>query len=155
MALETIKKELIKVETKTLEQISSIVETSPEGQQLLQKTIIEAVEKLWQTICSPKATLILIEETVHEIQPKPEYQEVLKKLTGTSGPYTTIKTCKSWTGLSEGVYQLKDCSSFVPVSWFNNKQTISNSKIGHKSLLIIVLIILSTLQSLFLLLLLL
>ena len=108
----------LRVDALTLSQISDVVEKDPQGQDNLKRVIIESVDKLWRETCEPKTTLVLIDETNLEVLAKPAYQETLKKLTGTDGPYKVTKTCKSWVGLSDGVYQLVDCPILTPVSWF-------------------------------------
>jgi hypothetical protein len=80
------------------------------------------------------------------LHPKSEYYETVKNLTGHEGPYTAVKTYKSWIGLSEGIYQLKNSNVFAPVSWFD---PIKQSNL--QKLLTIGLIILSIIQSLILL----
>ena len=112
----------LRVDARTLSQITDVVEKDPQGQGNLQKAIIETVDKLWKDTCDPKATLVLIEETSLEVSAKPSYQETLKNLTGVDGPYKVVKTCKSWVGLSDGVYQLIDCPIMTPVSWFETPE---------------------------------
>lgn len=108
----------LRVDSLTLSQIADVVERDPQGQNNLKRVIIESVDKLWRETCEPKTTLVLIDETNLEVLAKPAYQETLKKLTGVDGPYKVTKTCKSWVGLSDGVYQLVDCPILTPVSWF-------------------------------------
>jgi hypothetical protein len=108
----------LRVDAQTLAQITDILEKDPNGQDNLQKEIIGTVDKLWQDTCAPKTTLVLIEEASLEVSPRPAYVETLKNLTGTKGPYKVVKTCKSWVGLSEGVYQIAGCPILTPVSWF-------------------------------------
>lgn len=135
----------IKVESKTLNQISEIVNHDPQGHQLIKKTIIDSIEKLWINVCNSQSSLVLIDEIFYEINPKPKYQNTIKEITGFDGPYIATKICKSHIGLSEGVYQLND-STIIPVSWFKPKKSTSKFNL----LLMILCIVLNIIQSILL-----
>lgn len=134
----------IKVEPKTLNQISDIIKHD-DGNQLVKKAIVDSIENLWVNISSSESSLVLIEKISEEINPKPEFQNKIKNLTGTKGPYLATKFCKSHIGLSEGVYQLSD-STIIPVSWVEVKK----SSYSLKTLFYITFIILNIIQSLIL-----
>lgn len=138
----------IRVDTKTINQITDIIERDPQGHELIQEELKDTINKLWSNICSPKTALILTDETIVEISPKPEYQQMIKQLTGNDGPYTANKTYKSWVGLSEGIYSVENV--LIPASWFNApKKLAAPGKFFY--FLTILLVISTLLQSLFLL----
>ena len=60
----------IKVEPKTVKQMTEIIERNPEGQQLIKKTLVDSIDKLWKSVCQPKATLIFIDTDQVELKPK-------------------------------------------------------------------------------------
>jgi len=136
----------IKVRTKTLEQIAEIVDKNPEGRELVQKGLVEAIDKLWRTVCQPQVKLLLTDSIETNVVAKPEFQEIVETITGTKGPYLAIKSCKSWIGLSEGVYQIQDCESFLPIAWF----TPAKTSYSLQKILIAALVFISCLQSLIL-----
>lgn len=150
LGISMASKQEIKVNPNTMKQISEILDENPEGQKLIKEALVGAIEKLWGSICQPKTTLLFVETNEFNIKPKPEYCDLVKSMTGSDGPYTAIKTCKSWVGLSDGVYQIKDTNSLIPVSWFVAPKS---RKFYLSSLWPIALLLFSVIQSIIILLL--
>jgi len=114
----------IKVDIETLEKLNEIVSVNAQSHDSIKNAISNAIDNLWIKTCK-NDTLLLIDEEEFAVKPKSDQSQYLKDITGVKGPYMVVKTFKSWVGLSDGVYKLKDCDVFVPVAWFDK---IENSK---------------------------
>lgn len=138
----------LKISTKTLNQLSDIIATTPEGRHDIKGAIGVAINDLWIKTYHGEVTLLLTDNEEFEVCPKPEFSQDVQNKLGKKGSYTVIQTCKSWVGISEGIYKIKDCDYFVPVAWFTRiaQQEPKETK-PTSNLLTTVLAIASLLQS--------
>jgi len=135
----------VKVSTKSLNQIHDITTASSDARQEISDAVNQAINDLWIKVCKGEVNLLLTDDEEFLVQPKPEFSQDARNKLGGTGPYTVIQTCKSWVGISEGIYRIKDCDCFVPVTWFSKvepKETKSAS-----NLITIMLAISSLVQS--------
>lgn len=137
---------VLKVDNATVTQINEILAKNPELKDKLASSVAEAVQKLWSKTCEEKACLILEEDCSLSVRPKKEYAQYLRDVTGQAGPYVAIKKCKSWVGLSEGVYRIENCDLLIPISCFE-KAEIRTTSSTVNPLLVGLLTALSFLQS--------
>jgi hypothetical protein len=142
----------VRVKTETLEQLNELLDIKGQDQSKIKdeisEKISESIYKIWLKFCRSDTAFIYIDDTPLEVEPKKERKEFLKELTGHFGPYKVTKTCKSWVGISEGIYKLDDTDMLVPITWFTETKTEKNTT---NFVLIVLLVILSLLQSGFLL----
>jgi hypothetical protein len=141
----------IKVNEETLKQLTELMELPDQDQcqdqikDEISENISTSIYKVWLKHCKKDTAFIYIDDSSFKISPKEEHQQFLHKLTGNKGPYTVVKTFRSWVGLSDGVYKLENCDKFVPIAWFEQEAPPSKKQ---NNLLIVMLVILSILQSL-------
>lgn len=136
----------IKVTTQTLDQIEEILGKDPEGAEAVRDAINAAVNKIWLNTCGGgEATLILTQDESFSVVAKESHKEKVTELLG-AGPYRVVKSCKSWVGISDGMYQLETQPMPVPASWFEREQEKEPDK-GTSIPLTILMVMLSLLQS--------
>lgn len=138
----------IKVKTETLDQIEEILKIDPEGADAVRDAINAAVNKIWLNTCGGgEAMLILTQDERFTVVAKGPYKEKVTELLG-EGPYTVVKSCKSWVGISEGLYQLETEAMPVPASWFEKKsEPKKKEKKETSTALTLLMVLLSILQS--------
>ena len=136
---------VVKVSTKALHQICDITAASPESHQEIDNAINLAINDLWLKVCGGDVKLLLTDDEEFLVSPKSEYSQDAQNKLGKRGPYTVVQTCKSWVGISEGIYKIKDCDCFVPVAWFSKVEPKKEQK--PRNLLALILAIASLLQS--------
>lgn len=133
----------VKISTEALNQIQEITDVSAEAKTQISEAINAAINELWIKVCKGEVNLLLTDENEFQVKPLPNYQEDAYSKLGCRGPYTVSQTCKSWVGLSDGLYKLKGHECFVPVCWFEKVEP----KKAPSSTLTILLAIASLLQS--------
>ena len=135
----------IKVTTETLDQIEQILTKDPQGAKSVKDAINAAVNKVWLNTCGGgEATLLLTQDENFEVIAKEEFSDHVSKILG-EGPYKVIQTCKSWVGLSDGLYRL-EAGDTLPASWFERTapKVKAESRITAAALLLTVLSILQS-----------
>ena len=138
----------VKVSTKALDQIYDITAATPESQQKITDAINTAIDDLWIKVCKGEVNLLLTDNDEFLVRPKPEFSRDAQNKLGKKGPYTVIQTCKSWVGISDGIYKIKDCDCFVPVTWFSRIEPVEPKETkSTNNLFTIILAITSLLQS--------
>lgn len=110
---------IFKVNTKTLHRL---VEVSGLKSVPIRTVVEDAVERYWIKACADEVKLVLTDEDTFVVSVKPEHVEYVKELTGQTKSHKVEKTYKSMLGLSEGVYKLEDCDTYLPVSWFDRQE---------------------------------
>jgi len=89
------------------------------------RTVVEnAIESYWIKTCADEVKLVLVDEDTFTVKVKPEHIEYVKELTGKARSHKVEKTYKSIFGLSDGVYKIEDCDTYLPVSWFNKREVL-------------------------------
>jgi len=135
----------VKISTKALGQLNDITAATPEARQKIGAALNGAINDLWIKVCKGEVTLLLSDDEEFLVSPKSEFSQDAKNKLGCSGPYTVVQTCKSWVGVSEGIYKIKDCDGFVPVAWFSKVEPKKEQKTNN--LLTVVLAVASLIQS--------
>lgn len=136
--------------SKTLDQVDELLKIDPENQEVVKQAIVAAIDKLHSKIVDGEVNLVLTDSEEFDVIPKSEFKQFMFDVTGEKGPYKVVKTYKSWIGISEGVYEIENCSKFIPVSWCNK----AKERKDHLKIMSVFLAICSIAQSIALLLLL-
>jgi len=110
---------IFKVNTETL---NRLVEVSDVKGIPIRTVIEDAVERYWIKTCADDVKLVLIDDDSFTVSAKPEHIGYVKELTGQGKSLKVEKTYKSMLGLSDGVYKLEGCDTYLPVSWFDKKE---------------------------------
>jgi len=129
MALKAVK--ISSEALKQLEQLTSLDEETTKKD--ITEAINKAISNLYQKRFNEEVKLILTDNTEFQVKTKPEFTEEANKLLNHKGPYTVVKTCKSWVGISDGLYRLKEVDYLVPAAWFETT-TPRNAKCPNRTL---------------------
>lgn len=115
---------IFKVNTDTLDRLVEIggVKGIP-----IREVVENAIESYWIKACVDEVKLVLVDEDSFTVKVKPEHVEYVKEITGNKR-HKVEKTYKSMLGLSEGVYKLEGCDTYLPVSWFNKQEVLDLKK---------------------------
>jgi len=111
---------IFKVNTDTL---NRLVEVSKIKGVPIRSIVEDAVESYWVKTCADEVKLVLVDEESFQVSAKPEHIEYVREITENAGLHRVEKTYKSIFGLSDGVYKIEGCDTYLPVAWFDKKES--------------------------------